>query len=300
MGLTLGARHRIAVLAAVAVGALAAGCGVASAPAPKHASRHPSPALIVDTASAPAPRPVAPIRRTGRTTAPTGPHHAPVAILMYHVVAAAPHRAAYGDLWVPPGRFMREMRALAHAGYHATTLDAVWRAWHGHGSLPRHPVVISFDDGYQSQSTAARRLLDRLGWPGVLNLVVKNVDLKGGLARDEVRAMLRDGWEIDAHTLTHPDLTTLDPSRLRREVAGSRRWLRRVFGTPVDFFAYPSGRYNPAVEAAVRAAGYVGATTTQPGQATRGADPYALPRIRVTPEMTPGELVAMVRALARP
>ena len=78
--------------------------------------------------------------------------------------------------------------------------------------------------------------------------------------------MLRDGWEIDAHTLTHPDLTTVDAARLRREVAGSRRWLRHAFGVPVDFFAYPSGSYNPAVEAAVRAAGYMGATTTAAGR----------------------------------
>jgi peptidoglycan/xylan/chitin deacetylase (PgdA/CDA1 family) len=218
---------------------------------------------------------------------------------MYHVVAAAPSGVAYSDLWVAPGRFTREMHALAHAGYHATTLDTVWRAWHGRGSLPRHPVVISFDDGYQSQSTTARRKLDELGWPGVLNLEVKNVGLRGGLARNEVRAMLRDGWEIDAHTLTHPDLTTVDAARLRREVAGSRRWLRHAFGAPVNFFAYPSGRYSPAVEAAVRAAGYMGATTTQSGEATRAADPYALPRVRVTPEMTPGQLVATVRGLAR-
>jgi peptidoglycan/xylan/chitin deacetylase (PgdA/CDA1 family) len=283
----VGPRRCIAVLAATAVGVLAAGCGGSSAPSPKHAARHRSPAPIVDTASAPALRPVA----------PTGPRHAPVAILMYHVVAAAPPGAAYSDLWVAPGRFSQEMHALAHAGYHATTLDGVWRAWHGHGSLPRHPVVISFDDGYQSQSTTARRKLDELGWPGVLNLEVANVGLKGGLARNEVRAMLRDGWEIDAHTLTHPDLTTLDASGLRREVAGSRRWLHRAFGVPVDFFAYPAGRYNPTVEAAVRAAGYRGATTTQPGQATRAADPYALPRIRVAPGMTPRQLVATVRAL---
>jgi peptidoglycan/xylan/chitin deacetylase (PgdA/CDA1 family) len=241
----------------------------------------------VDTQSAPAAHPAA----------PTGPHHAPVAILMYHVVAAAPPGAPYKDLWVAPGRFTQEMHALAHAGYHATTLDAVWRAWHGHGSLPRHPVVISFDDGYQSQSTAARRMLHRLGWPGVLNLEVKNVGLKGGLARDQVRAMMRDGWEIDAHTLTHPDLTTVDAARLRREVGGSRRWLRRAFGVPVDFFAYPSGRYNPTVEAAVRAAGYMGATTTQLGQATRAGDPYAMPRVRVTPEMSPAQLLALVRSL---
>jgi peptidoglycan/xylan/chitin deacetylase (PgdA/CDA1 family) len=110
--------------------------------------------------------------------------------------------------------------------------------------------------------------------------------------------MMRDGWEIDAHTLTHPDLTTVDAPRLRREVAGSRRWLRRAFGVPVDFFAYPSGRYNPTVEAAVRAAGYMGATTTQLGQATRVGDPYAMPRVRVTPEMRPAQLLALVRGLA--
>lgn len=280
------------MLAATATAALAAGCGGASAPAPKHAARPASPAPVVDTASAPAPP-------APRPAARSGPRHAPVAILMYHVVAASPPGAAYRDLWVAPGRFARQMHALARAGYHATTLDRVWRAWHGDGSLPRHPVVISFDDGYQSQSTTARRKLDELGWPGVLNLEVTNVGLKGGLAPGEVRAMMRDGWEIDAHTLTHPDLTTLDASRLRREVAGSRRWLHRVFGVPVDFFAYPSGRYNPTVEAAVRAAGFMGATTTQPGQATRAEDPYALPRIRVTPGTTPGQLVAMVRHLAR-
>ena len=216
---------------------------------------------------------------------------------MYHVVAAAPAGEPYPDLWVAPGRFEQEMRALAHAGYHATTLDTVWRAWHGHGSLPRHPIVISFDDGYQSQSTIARRRLHQLGWPGVLNLEVANVGLKGGLTRGEVRAMMRDGWEIDAHTMTHPDLTTLDAPGLRREIAGSRRWLHRAFDVPADFFAYPSGRYNPTVEAAVRAAGYLGASTTQPGRATRAGDPFALPRVRVTPAMSPGQLVAQVSAL---
>ena len=76
--------RRIAVLAATAAAALAAGCGGASAPAPKHAARPASPAPVVDTASAPVP---------GRV-APSGPRHAPVAILMYHVVAAAPPGAA--------------------------------------------------------------------------------------------------------------------------------------------------------------------------------------------------------------
>jgi peptidoglycan/xylan/chitin deacetylase (PgdA/CDA1 family) len=232
-----------------------------------------------------------------RQHVPTGPHTAPVPILMYHVIADPPAGTPYPELWVSPDAFAHEVTALAHAGYHATTLETVWRAWHGEGAMPRHPIVLSFDDGYQSQSTRARRTLDRLGWPGVLNLAVKNVGIAGGLSRNEVRAMMRDGWEIDAHTISHVDLTTLDPQRLAHEVAGSRAWLHEAFGIPVDFFCYPAGRYNPSVEAAVRAAGYHGATTTNPGIAAHQLDPYALPRVRITPSMTAATLLSTLRQL---
>ncbi len=88
------------------------------------------------------------------------------------------------------------------------------------------------------------------------------------------------GWEIDAHTLTHPDLTTLDGDALTREVARSRREIRRRFGVTARFFCYPSGRYDAAVVAAVRAAGFEGATTTEPGLARRD-EPFTLARIRI-------------------
>jgi peptidoglycan/xylan/chitin deacetylase (PgdA/CDA1 family) len=280
----LGAR-RVIVAVVVAAAALA-GCGGGSAPRPATSSAATTPP--VDAGSAPVQRP----------RVPTGPHDAPVPILMYHVIAAAPPGAAYADLWVSPETFAREMAALAHAGYHATTLDAVWRAWHGHGTMPRHPIVVSFDDGYQSQSTRARRTLARLGWSGVLNLAVKNVGIAGGLTRNEVRAMMRDGWEIDAHTISHVDLTTLDAAGLAHEIAGSRAWLHRAFGVPVDFFCYPAGRYDPGVEAAVRAAGYLGATTTNLGIASHGHDPFAMPRVRVSPAMTAADLLAVLRRLS--
>ena len=44
--------------------------------------------------------------------------------------------------------------------------------------------------------------------------------------------------------LSHPDLPSIDTRQLTREVAGSRRELRRLFDIPVDFFCYPGGRYD--------------------------------------------------------
>ena len=45
----------------------------------------------------------------------------------------------------------------ARAGWTAVTLDDAYRSWHGGPGLPRKPVVVSFDDGYSGQSTAAAR-----------------------------------------------------------------------------------------------------------------------------------------------
>jgi peptidoglycan/xylan/chitin deacetylase (PgdA/CDA1 family) len=234
-------------------------------------------------------------RRVARPV-PTGPQRAPVTILMYHVVTAAPPGTPYPALWVPKALFRAQVQALARAGYHATTLQRVWSAWHGRATMPRHPIVLTFDDGYLTQYTNARPALDALRWPGVLNLEVHNLGAKG-LPRHLVARLVQDGWEVDAHTLTHPDLTKVDAARLHAEVAGSRAYLQRAFGIPVDFFCYPAGRFDAAVQAAVRAAGYLGATATTPARATPTGDPYALPRLEVTPSLTPAALLARIRAL---
>ena len=95
-----------------------------------------------------------------------------------------------------------------------------------------------------------------------------------------MRRLIAAGWEIDSHTVTHADVTTLDQAGLQREIGGARTALRRMFDQPVDFFCYPAGQYDAAAIAEVRAAGYLGATTVNPGLARPG-DAYTLNRIRI-------------------
>ena len=218
--------------------------------------------------------------------------HTPVPVLMYHAIGTPPVDAPYPELFVSRGLFRAQVRALAAAGYRAVTLDHVWRAWHGRATLPRRPVVLSFDDGYRGDFGAAMPILRRRGWPGVLNLLVANLHRHDwGLRVWMVRRMIRNGWEVDSHTLTHPNLTTVSPAQLRREVGRSRVVLRRLFHAPVDFFCYPSGAFDPAVIAAVRRAGYLGATTTLPGLA-QPSQPDTLRRVRVAGGELPSALLA--------
>ena len=210
----------------------------------------------------------------------SGTHDSPVPILMYHVVSSPQPGAPYPDLYTPKSVFAAQMKGLAHRGYHGVTLGRVYDYWRRGYALPSKPIVISFDDGYLSHYSKAMPVLKALGWSGVLNLEIDNVR-PGDLTASQVRGLIAAGWEVDSHTLTHPDLTTVSDSQLRQELAGSRAYLRKHFHVPANFFCYPAGRYDSRVVAAVKAAGYKAATTTQPGLASPRSF-FTLNRIRVT------------------
>jgi peptidoglycan/xylan/chitin deacetylase (PgdA/CDA1 family) len=204
------------------------------------------------------------------------PDSGPVPILEYHVLGDVIPAAPYPELFVSRPAFRAEMGWLDSHGYQAVTLDEVEKAWYRGGTLPAKPVVLSFDDGYRPQYTFALPELRRHGWPGLLNLKAQGSDLYAS----NVKAMIAAGWELAAHTIHHLDLTTLDPAQLKLEVSGSRSILRHKYHVPVDNFCYPAGRFDSNVVAAVKAAGYVGATTEIPGDASRGK-PYELDRFEI-------------------
>lgn len=224
-----------------------------------------------------------------------------VPVLMYHVIGVPPAGAPFPGLFVSPSRFRHQVAWLHRHGFHAVTLDRVTAAWAGRATMPPHPVVLSFDDGYLGDATVARPVLARLHWPGVLNLIVSRMRPGdgAGLTQAMVRAMIRHGWEVDSHTITHRDLTSLPRPALWREVSRSRTMLRRMFRVPVEGFCYPAGRYDAGVLRDVRHAGYRFATTETPGAATPEDDRLRLPRIRVSAGEPPAELGAVIeRALA--
>lgn len=283
-------RRRLIVSALVLA---VAGVAAAIAVAPQGRPRAAAPATRTE-ARVRSRRPAVPATRT--LPASRASRDADVPILMYHVIAPPPPGAPFPGLYVPRAEFAAQMRALAAAGFHAITLDALRRARLGLAGLPPHPIVISFDNGYRSQYTAALPVLRRLGWVGDENLQLSGLPPRqGGLSRREVSGLLHAGWELDTQGYSHADLPALDPARLAREVVLGARLIERRFGVRPLWFCYPSGRYDAEVIAAVKAAGFVGATTVVPGWATPADDPYRLPRLRVLAGTTPAGLLALVR-----
>jgi peptidoglycan/xylan/chitin deacetylase (PgdA/CDA1 family) len=204
------------------------------------------------------------------------PYTGPVPILMYHVIGDPVGEVPYPDLWLSESDFQDQVDWLEENGYTAVTLVQVQNAWYDGGTLPDKPVVLSFDDGVLGQYVYGLPILREKGWAGQLNLKAEGSDL----STEQVRKMHRAGWEIASHTINHPDLTTLDPASLEQEIAGSRQQLEDELGIEVVNFCYPAGQYDDTVIAAVKAAGYRGATTVNPGLGERSM-PFELNRIRI-------------------
>ena len=213
-------------------------------------------------------------------------------ILSYHAIGAPGERAS--RYVVPVRRFERQMRWLKWRGYNAIHLDELIRCLREHRLPPAKSVVITFDDGYADNRLFAAPLLKRLGLPATIFLVTSAEERNTWDASQEALAgrpliglgearELRGGGLLafGAHTRTHVDLTKVDESALHSEVAGSRTELLAELGETVTAFAYPYGRWTPAVQEAVRTAGFLGACGTDAGRNPVSADPYALNRLEV-------------------
>jgi len=217
---------------------------------------------------------------------------ADVPVLMYHEVSPSPD-PAFRRYTVTVRDFTRQMRWLAAFGYQPIDMDTLVRARQGHTSLPRRPVVITFDDGFQGCADYAVPVLRTHGFTAMFYLVA---GLMGATSRwlrpelgmelalmswDTARSLAAEGFQCGAHTLTHPRLAGLDPARRRTELVDARRRMEDELGQPVVHLAYPYGDYDQTVQAAAAEAGYVTACSTRPGRSAAGDDFLALHRVTI-------------------
>jgi peptidoglycan/xylan/chitin deacetylase (PgdA/CDA1 family) len=224
---------------------------------------------------------------------------AAVPILSYNVINSPPATtSASSALYVPTGEFSSQMQALKTAGWHAVTLNQLEACWtHGQPLGTSKPIVISFDTGYASHYTNALPVLKGLGWVGVENLQLGGLSpTDGGLTHTQIQGLVAAGWELDTEGSATGDLLALGPTELSNNVTNARSELHSSYGVPVNWFSYPSGRYDAGVIAAVRAAGYVGATTVVPGWARAQEDRYRLPRLTVRGGTSSTQLLAQIAA----
>jgi peptidoglycan/xylan/chitin deacetylase (PgdA/CDA1 family) len=107
-------------------------------------------------------------------------------------------------------------------------------------------------------------------------------EMFGFLDWEQVRTLNRLGFRIGSHTVEHPILACVPPSRLATELQASKVVIERETGRECFCFAYPNGShqdFTPATAEAVRQAGYEFAFTLMGKVCRQHADPMLFDRI---------------------
>jgi peptidoglycan/xylan/chitin deacetylase (PgdA/CDA1 family) len=195
-------------------------------------------------------------------------------VLGYHGVAKSRLRDDPSLLQVPPEHFRTQVELLLAAGYRFVTMAQLARRADG-GTPEPGLAAITFDDGLRNNYTTALPILREHEIPATVYVTVGFI---GGsspwigpngdgamMDESELRELAAAGWELGAHTMTHPDLSSLDYENCRTEIQDSREALERITGAVVHTFAYPFGRYGESALAAIRDTGLLAAVTTGSG-----------------------------------
>lgn len=223
----------------------------------------------------------------------------PPPILMYHRIddSIPPGRVGRA-LTVTPQNFEAQLRLLRERGLRGISVAELSRRLRL--GLPLdHTVVLTFDDGYSDQYWDARPLLARYGDGATFFVVTGTLGTPRHLTWGELRQMVREGLDIDAHGVQHDDLSLMSGTQQAAQIEDSVRLLRARLGVPAGSYCYPSGRFNRETLRLVQGAGIDLAFTTDPSYVIAPEDRLELPRIRVLGSWTAAELGQALDASVR-
>lgn len=230
-------------------------------------------------------------------------NHIPV--LLYHDVqySYTPDRAV---ITITPERFEEHVAALLSNGYTPVSFEDVCNASKGKFTMPEKPVIISFDDGYDTNYKYAFPIIKKYGVKTTIFVVADTVgkvlESSVHFNWEQAKEMQKSGLvSIQSHTLNHYDLTELDRFQLERELRLSKYLVEKNLGTACDMVAFPYGNYNQTVSDAAKRAGYrVMAQVGEKGVNTV-SDVNVKPLVRVTVygSWTGQDLINMINSNAK-
>ena len=210
----------------------------------------------------------------------------PLLVLTYHAID---NRSSV--ISVSPEQFRWQMEQLTARGIAGISLAQAFDHMEQNGRYPADAVVLTFDDGYLSVLKQALPVLTERGFSATVFLVTSMMGMNEVQARaahpdfsrdllrwDQAETLVRSGFEIGSHTVSHPDLRSVPPTALEQELAQSKTLLEQRLQPRVDKLAYPYGHFNAEV-LATASRHYRHACTTRLGRCQQQSDPLQLNRV---------------------
>jgi peptidoglycan/xylan/chitin deacetylase (PgdA/CDA1 family) len=207
--------------------------------------------------------------------------------LMYHAVGTEAGPGVDPHYAVGAERFVEQIDACLRIGRGAISA----RDW----LAGRDGVIVTFDDGHESNHRTAFPALARVGATADFFVNPAQVGTEGFATWADLREMAAGGMSIQSHGLDHSHyLTALSPTALRSELQRAREEIEANVGKPVRLLAPVGGRCPPRLAEIAGEAGYSHVLDSRPGR-IRANGKRTLGRFAVTAGLQLATLESWIR-----
>lgn len=171
-------------------------------------------------------------------------------VLVYHTISS-PSEPLLADIDISPERFAQQLKWLVRWRHVAPLIETL------NPSAMRHPVAITFDDGYRDNLTVALPLLEKFSLPATVFVSAGFIGDEGYVSCDELRELSRHPLvTIGAHGLRHRHFKRLPDDEVREELIEARQVLEDITGKRVDLMSWPYGECDRRLEQLSAEGGY--------------------------------------------
>lgn len=216
-----------------------------------------------------------------------------IKVLMYHRVVDETSDEIVDLHSITDEDFRNQLKILEQFNYTPITFEDYHLYRQGKLTLPKKPIILTFDDGYLDTYSTALPILQEFNMRAVF-FVLGNRNLQYASwdqdIKDEKRPLMSDeqiaearseGFEIGAHTMSHIRLPELNRKEMKKEIEGSKKSIESILGEKILSFSYPYGRLDHRVRSSVVRSGFKFACGVYTGPPTFGDDLYDIRRLAV-------------------
>lgn len=191
-------------------------------------------------------------------------------VLMYHHIGSMldPQQEQY-PFTVSPIMLEEHLHFMRRHHYTPISEHDLYRSLRtGQPVRSRHPVLLTFDDGYEDLYTHLFPLLKKYQTPALVFLITDRIGTPGYLNWNQIREMYKSGRvAFGSHTCSHRRLRSLSDEEIIKEVTESKKIIEKTLRCRVRSFCYPfgAGGFDKRVRPQVLKAGYFMDFSTKKG-----------------------------------
>lgn len=215
-------------------------------------------------------------------------HKYTIPILNYHEVntsikTSGKSNRMHPDTCLAIEEFEKQMNYLSNEHFISVSPKEIIESSQplGYCSSKAKKFALTFDDGHAGNYNFVFPILRKYGFTATFFITTNLVGKENMVTWDNLKEMVKEGMDVQSHTVSHNPLTLLTNEQIKNELFESRELLESQLGVKVEFLSLPHGDYDKRVQSIAKEIGYKAIFTSEPEYFSKSNSNTLIGRIEI-------------------